>query len=84
MGAEDRFDALLGNHSLAIAVKALFSTAVSVVVAVLSYELLEKRFLALKKFFEGRPGHAAAPGAADHLAGGETGASARKSRISSA
>jgi peptidoglycan/LPS O-acetylase OafA/YrhL len=60
--AEDRFDALLGSHSVAIAAKAAFSVAVSVAVAVLSYELFEKRFLALKKFFEAPvPGRAVPP-----------------------
>ncbi|MGZ6126006.1 MAG: acyltransferase family protein [Myxococcales bacterium] len=53
--AEERFDALIGNHSLAIAAKAALGVGVSLLVAVASYELFEKRFLRLKRFFEARP-----------------------------
>ena len=50
--ADDRLDALLGGHSLAIAAKAVLGVSVSVVVAVASYQLFERRFLGLKRFFE--------------------------------
>lgn len=67
MHGEARFDALIANHSLALAAKAALSVAVSVAVAVISYELFEKRFLALRKFFEAvgtRPAAAPVPNAA--------------------
>jgi peptidoglycan/LPS O-acetylase OafA/YrhL len=52
VGAEGRLDAMLGDHWLTIAVQAAIGVGVSTVVAVLSYELLEKRFLTLKRHFE--------------------------------
>jgi peptidoglycan/LPS O-acetylase OafA/YrhL len=52
--AEERCAALVGNHAWAILITAVVGAGVSVFVAVLSYHLLEKRFLALKKFFEAR------------------------------
>ena len=51
---EARLDALLGNHWLTILTKAAIGVSVSTTVAVLSYELFEKRFLSLKRFFEAR------------------------------
>jgi peptidoglycan/LPS O-acetylase OafA/YrhL len=53
--AEARFDAALGSHGLAIAAKAACGVAISVAVAMVSYELFEKPFLSLKRFFEARP-----------------------------
>ena len=60
LGAEVRLDALLGNHSLAIASKAMLGVGLSTAVAVASYELFEKRFLSLKRFFEAESGPPAA------------------------
>lgn len=51
-GAEARLDARLGSHGLAIAAVAVIGTSVSVAIAVLSYHLFEKHFLALKRSFE--------------------------------
>jgi peptidoglycan/LPS O-acetylase OafA/YrhL len=51
---EARLDALLGNHSLAMIGRAAIGVAVSIVVAVASFHLFEKRFLLLKRFFEPR------------------------------
>jgi len=48
---EDRLEALLGSHSLAIAAQTLLGVGISLFISALSYELFEKRFLALKKLF---------------------------------
>jgi peptidoglycan/LPS O-acetylase OafA/YrhL len=75
--AQDRLEALLGSNSLAIAAQTVLGVGVSLLVAAVSYEVFEKRFLALKRFFEPReaarapsrplavaaPGALAAPGA---------------------
>jgi peptidoglycan/LPS O-acetylase OafA/YrhL len=52
--AEERLDAWLGNHWLTIVLQAAIGVGVSLAVAVMSYELFEKRFLGLKRFFETR------------------------------
>jgi len=49
---EQKLDVLLGNHWLAIGCKAVIGASVSLLVAVLSYEMFEKRFLLLKRYFE--------------------------------
>ncbi len=51
--ANERLDRLFGyHHSLTIAARAVLGVGVSTLFAVASYELLEKRFLALKRYFE--------------------------------
>ena len=42
----------LGSHGLAVALQATLGISISVVLAYLSYELFEKRFLSLKRRFE--------------------------------
>lgn len=54
-GVERRLDAWLGNHTLTMVAIATVGTGLSFAVAVLSYELLEARFLALKRFFDTVP-----------------------------
>lgn len=56
---EERLTALLGSHAAAMLARAAIGVAASLLVSVASYELLEKPFLALKRFFEpARTGHA--------------------------
>jgi peptidoglycan/LPS O-acetylase OafA/YrhL len=54
-GVERRLDTWLNNHTWTMVVIAILGTGVSFGVAVLSYELVEARFLALKRFFETVP-----------------------------
>ena len=49
---EERLDALLGSHALAMVVRAIIGVGVSLLIALASYHLLEKHFLALKRYFE--------------------------------
>jgi peptidoglycan/LPS O-acetylase OafA/YrhL len=42
----------LGSHGLAVALQATLGISISVAIAYLSYELFEKRFLRLKRWFE--------------------------------
>ncbi|MGZ6072118.1 MAG: acyltransferase family protein [Myxococcaceae bacterium] len=60
--ANERLDRLFGyHHSLTIAARAILGVGVSVVVAVVSYQLVEKRFLALKRYFEAQDEPSTAP-----------------------
>jgi len=43
---------LLGSHGVAVALQATLGASASLVVAYLSYEFFEKRFLRLKRLFE--------------------------------
>jgi peptidoglycan/LPS O-acetylase OafA/YrhL len=60
--ANERLDRLFGyHHSLTLVARAALGVGVSVMVAVLSYELMEKKFLALKRYFAGVPPPVVAP-----------------------
>jgi peptidoglycan/LPS O-acetylase OafA/YrhL len=60
--ANERLDRLFGyHHSLTLVARAALGVGVSVMVAVLSYELMEKKFLALKRYFAGVPSPVVAP-----------------------
>ena len=51
-GVEARVDALLGNHTLTMIVDAVVGSALSIAVALLSYHLIERHLLGLKRYFE--------------------------------
>jgi len=57
---QDRLATLLGGHTRGMVAQAVVGVAVSLLVAAVSYELFEKRFLALKRFFETKGIQAAA------------------------
>jgi len=60
--ANERFDRWFGGqHWLTLAARVVLGVGVSVVVSVLSYELMEKKFLALKRYFAPEHREAAAP-----------------------
>jgi peptidoglycan/LPS O-acetylase OafA/YrhL len=51
--ADGRLSALLGNHALAMAAHAGLGVGLSTAAAVASYQLYEKPFLAMKRYFRG-------------------------------
>ncbi|RPH68489.1 MAG: acyltransferase [Myxococcaceae bacterium] len=54
--ANERLDRWFGGHDwLTLVARVVLGVGVSVVVAVLSYELMEKKFLGLKRYFESKP-----------------------------
>jgi len=70
MRAQDRLAAMLGSNALAMTGQSVLGVGVSLALAALSYEVFEKRFLALKKLFA--PGSAAvAPAAPQPVAAAE-------------
>jgi len=60
-GAEERLTAALGSHAAAMLARAVLGFGISFLVSWVSYELFERRFLALKRFFEVRPSTVALP-----------------------
>jgi peptidoglycan/LPS O-acetylase OafA/YrhL len=56
VSANERLDRWFhGHHGLTIVARVVIGVGVSLVVAVLSYELMEKRFLSLKRYFASEP-----------------------------
>jgi peptidoglycan/LPS O-acetylase OafA/YrhL len=54
--ANERLDRWFGGrHWLTLVARVVLGVGVSLVVAVLSYELMEKKFLGLKRYFESKP-----------------------------
>jgi len=54
--ANERLDRWFGGHHwLTLVARVVLGVGVSLVVAVLSYELMEKKFLGLKRYFEPKP-----------------------------
>src|SRR6185436_17616900 len=54
-GTEFVIARVVGSHTLAVAIQAAFGMAASLAVAWLSYELVERHFLRLKRFWPSAP-----------------------------
>jgi peptidoglycan/LPS O-acetylase OafA/YrhL len=67
-GTEFAIAGAVGSHTLAVAIQAVLGIAASMAVAWLSYELFEKRFLELKRFWPSgrRPAAVVTTGRARH------------------
>lgn len=52
---DEKLDALLGNHTLAMVARVVIGVGVSILISMLSYNLFERRFLALKRYFDDTP-----------------------------
>ena len=59
---DEKLDALLGNPTLSMVARVIIGVGVSILISVLSYNLFERRFLALKRHFNDAPSSGALDG----------------------